>query len=172
MRSPNTPPRRKPKTSVSFGDFHSGWLGSARHRTDKITTRRCRSRHPAWFSTPRHHRAAKAGVLTHGQMDYVICITCAISCRGPRTRCLLVVAPLSHGAACMLAADRARRRHRADASERFDVAEAGLVERTASPTCSRADHSDDADPARLSRSPRSFQFALCHLCRRADVSRR
>src|SRR3954452_16618829 len=56
--------------------------------------------HPAWFFyTSGTTGRPKAGVLTHGQMDYVVCNhLCDLMPRTTENDASLVVAPLSHGA--------------------------------------------------------------------------
>jgi acyl-CoA synthetase (AMP-forming)/AMP-acid ligase II len=147
-----------------------GWESLATG-ADKITRPADVDRdHPAWFFyTSGTTGRPKAGMLTHGQMDYVICNhLCDLMPSTTEHDVSLVVAPLSHGAGVHALPQIARGAATVlMPSERFDVEEAWrLVERH------RADDPDDADPARFRRPARSFQSALRDLRRRADVSRR
>ena len=110
-----------------------GWEALATG-TDKITTPADVDRdHPAWFFyTSGTTGRPKAGVLTHGQMDYVICNhLCDLMPGTTEHDVSLVVAPLSHGAGVHALPQIARGAATVlMPSERFDVEEAWrLVER-------------------------------------------
>jgi fatty-acyl-CoA synthase len=89
--------------------------------------------HPAWFFyTSGTTGRPKAGVLTHGQLEYVICNhLCDLMPATTETDVSLVVAPLSHGAGIHALPQIARGAATVlIPSERFDIAEAWrLVER-------------------------------------------
>jgi fatty-acyl-CoA synthase len=102
--------------------------------TDKISRPADVDRdHPAWFFyTSGTTGRPKAGVLTHGQMEYVICNhLCDLMPATTEHDVSLVVAPLSHGAGIHALPQVARGAATVlMPSERFDVTEAWrLVER-------------------------------------------
>ena len=77
------------------------WEAFAGARDEADRSRRMSDRdHPAWFFyTSGTTGRPKAGVLTHGQMDYVVCNhLCDLMPATTEQDASLVVAPLSHGA--------------------------------------------------------------------------
>ena len=106
----------------------------------------------AWFFyTSGTTGRPKAGVLTHGQMEYVVCNhLCDLMPGTTEHDVSLVVAPLSHGAGIHALAQVARGAASVLLSgERLDCEEAWrLVERhRVTQHVHRADHPDDADAA-------------------------
>ncbi len=118
------------RLEVSIGE---DWEGLATG-SEKITRPADVDRdHPAWFFyTSGTTGRPKAGVLTHGQLEYVICNhLCDLMPATTEHDVSLVVAPLSHGAGIHALPQVARGAATVlMPSERFDVAEAWrLVER-------------------------------------------
>ena len=130
--------------------------------------------HPCWFFyTSGTTGRPKAGVLTHGQMAYVVCNhLCDLMPGTTEHDVSLVVAPLSHGAGVHALPQIARGAATVLlSSERLDCEEAWrLIERhrvtnmfTVPTIVMRLTRHDAVDRYDHS-SP-----ALCHLCRGADV---
>ena len=133
--------------------------------------------HPAWFFyTSGTTGRPKAGVLTHGQMDYVVCNhLCDLMPATTEQDASLVVAPLSHGAGIHALPQIARGAatillsgERLDCEEAWRLVEPHRVTNmftvpTILTMLTRHESVDRYDHSVL---------ALRHLCRRADVSRR
>ena len=85
---------------IGIGDSEADWEGFAGF-SEKLTRPADVDRdHPAWFFyTSGTTGRPKAGVLTHGQLDYVVCNhLCDLMPATTEQDASLVVAPLSHGA--------------------------------------------------------------------------
>jgi fatty-acyl-CoA synthase len=82
------------------GGGENDWEALARHPTKLIQPADVDRDHPAWFFyTSGTTGRPKAGILTHGQMNYVICNhLCDLMPATTEQDVSLVVAPLSHGA--------------------------------------------------------------------------
>lgn len=76
------------------------WEALASHTTPVIRAADVDRDHPAWFFyTSGTTGRPKAGILTHGQLEYVVCNhLCDLMPATTETDASLVVAPLSHGA--------------------------------------------------------------------------
>jgi fatty-acyl-CoA synthase len=121
------------RLDITIGDGALTWetLATGNDKVDRLAD--VDRDHPAWFFyTSGTTGRPKAGVLTHGQMDYVICNHLCDLMPGTTERDVsLVVAPLSHGAGVHALPQIARGAATVlMPSERLDVEEAWrLVER-------------------------------------------
>jgi fatty-acyl-CoA synthase len=88
------------RLEISIGPGRLEWDALAAHDTPLTRAADVARDHPAWFFyTSGTTGRPKAGVLTHGQMDYVVCNhLCDLMPATTEEDVSLVVAPLSHGA--------------------------------------------------------------------------
>jgi fatty-acyl-CoA synthase len=121
------------RLEVTIGEGDRNWDTLAAGGDERIRPADVDRDHPAWlFYTSGTTGRPKAGVLTHGQMEYVVCShLCDLMPATTEHDVSLVVAPLSHGAGIHALPQIARGAATVlMPGERLDVAEAWrLVER-------------------------------------------
>ncbi len=121
------------EVSIGEGGTAPNWNGLAEHPKPRVWPADVAHDHPAWFFyTSGTTGRPKAGLLTHGQMEYIVCNhLCDLMPGTTEYDASLVVAPLSHGAGIHALPQIARGAATILLSgERLDCAEAwGLVER-------------------------------------------